>query len=201
MIKMERAALVDALGGLSAGDFAEPSLCTGWAVRDVLAHMVATAEMTPPRFLGKMAGSGFNFQAMTRKEIARVRSGRSDADLVAALRARIGARTAPPGPAESWLGETIVHGEDMFRALGGYRPHPVTHVLAVADFYQKSNLLIGAKRRIAGVTLRATDVPWQHGTGPELAGPAIALVMAMTGRTVALDDLTGEGVAVLRSRS
>jgi uncharacterized protein (TIGR03083 family) len=198
MIRAERASLTDALGGLSAADWDKPSLCTGWTVRDVVAHMVATASMTPPTFFGKMIGSGFNFQNMANKEIARVKAG---GDLVDQFRARVDARTAPPGPTTSWLGETIVHGEDVFRALGGYRPHPVEHVVAVADFYKNSNLLIGAKTRIEGVTLNATDTDWRHGSGPEASGPAIALVLAMTGRKVALDDLTGDGVAVLRARN
>ncbi len=163
--------------------------------------MIATANMTPPRFVAKLAANGFNFQRLTRNDIRRYSAGKSPAELVDALRARIPARTAPPGPAPSWLGETIVHGEDVFRALDGYRPHPIAHVIAVADFYKGSNLLIGAKNRIAGVTLRATDTDWSHGSGPEAAGPAIALVLAMTGRTAALDDLSGDGVAVLRERS
>src|SRR5947209_11895086 len=148
MIREERASLVDALGKLSDPDWGQPSLCTGWSVRDVVAHMVATANMTPPKFFAKMIGSGFDFQKMTRKEIAQYQAGRSDAELVDLLRARIDARTAPPGPAPSWLGETIVHGEDIFRALGGYRDHPAEHLVAVANFYQGSNLLIGARNRI-----------------------------------------------------
>jgi uncharacterized protein (TIGR03083 family) len=200
MIREERASLVDALGKLSDADWDKPSLCTGWTVRDVVAHMIATANMTPPKFFGKMISSGFSFQAMTRREIAREKANRSNSEMVEAFRARVDARTAPPGPAPSWLGETIVHGEDIFRALGGYREHPVEHVVAVADFYQGSNLIIGAKNRIAGVSLRATDTDWRHGTGPEASGPVIALVMAMCGRKPALDDLTGEGVTVLRDR-
>jgi hypothetical protein len=74
-------------------------------------------------------------------------------------------------------------------------------VVRVADFYKRSNLLIGSKRRIAGLTLLATDAEWSHGTGPEVAGPVLSLVMAMTGRMLALDDLTGDGVATLRSRA
>ena len=200
MIKTERAALVDGLAALPEGEWDRPSLCTGWTVRQVVAHMIATARMTPPRFFAKLAGSGFRFATMSQREIDRITADASTKDLVSALAARVDARTAPPGPPTSWLGETIVHGEDIFRALGSYRPHPVEHVTAVADFYKNSNLLIGTKSRIAGVTLRATDTTWQIGSGPELAGPAIALLMAMTGRKAALDDLSGDGVAVLRQR-
>jgi len=118
MIKMERSSLVDALGKLSDADWDKPSLCTGWTVREVVAHMVSTANMTPPKFFAKLAGSSFSFQAMTRKEIARVGTGRSGAELVELMRQRIDARTAPLAPATSWLGETIVHGEDVFFAFG-----------------------------------------------------------------------------------
>ncbi len=201
MIAAERASFVEALAGLADADWVRPSLCAGWTVRDVVAHMTATANMTPPKFFGKMAASGFNFQRMTAREIAARTAGRSNEELVEGLRARIDARTAPPGPAPSWLGETIVHGEDVFRALGGYRDHPVEHVVTVADFFKRGNLLIGTKRRIEGVTLRATDADWQHGSGPQVSGPAIALLMAMTGRKRALDDLSGDGVAILRERS
>ena len=71
----------------------------------------------------------------------------------------------------------------------------------MADFYEGSNLLIGSKRRIAGLTLRATDANWSHGTGPEVSGPVLSLVMAMTGRKQTDDDLAGDGVATLRSHS
>ena len=74
-------------------------------------------------------------------------------------------------------------------------------MVTVADFYKGSNLLIGSKNRIAGLALRATDAEWTTGTGPEVSGPILSLVMAMTGRKVADDDLTGDGVATLRSRS
>ncbi len=200
MIESERASFADALASLPADAWDAQSLASKWAVRDVVAHMIATAQMTPPKFFGAMIGSGFNFQTMTAKKIAGVKAGKSDAELAAIYRSLIDARSAPPGPAPSWLGETIVHGEDVFRSLGTYRPHPVEHVVTVADFYSGSNLLIGAKNRIEGVTLRATDTDWSHGSGPEVSGSAIALVMAMTGRKPALDDLSGPGLDVLRSR-
>ena len=200
-IRSERASLVDALSALSDDAWDQPSLLSGWRVRDVVAHMVATAYMTPPKFFIKLAGSGFRFHSMSDKEIRRLTEGNDNAGLLALYRSRIDSRTAPPGPAASWLGETIVHGEDIFRALGPYRDHPLSHVTAAADFYAGSNMLIGAKNRVSGIRLRASDTGWSHGAGPEVTGPAIALVMAMTGRRAALDDLTGDGVSVLRDRS
>ena len=201
MIAEERTSLVEALAALPADAWDKPSLLPGWTVRDVVAHMIATAGMTPPKFFAGMIGSGFKFHTFSEKNIARVEAGRSDPDLVTTFRSLVGARKAPPGPTPSWLGETIVHGEDVFRSLGGYREHPVDHLIAVADFYKGSNLLIGTKNRIEGVTLRATDAEWSHGSGPEAAGPAVAVVMAMTGRKAALEDLSGPGVEVLRGRS
>jgi hypothetical protein len=71
----------------------------------------------------------------------------------------------------------------------------------VADFFKGSNLIIGTKNRIAGLTLQATDTEWSHGTGPKVSGPMLSLVMAMTGRKVGDDELTGEGAATLRERA
>jgi hypothetical protein len=68
------------------------------------------------------------------------------------------------------------------------------------DFNTGSNLLIGSKRRIAGLTVKATDLDWSTGSGPAVTGPALSPLLAMTGRSAALADLSGEGVATLRSR-
>jgi uncharacterized protein (TIGR03083 family) len=198
-IRAERAALVDALAALPAEEWDRPSLCAGWRIREVVAHLISTAQLTPPAFFGNLIASGFRFPVMVARNNARILDGRSTTELVSAYRSRVDARTGPPGPAMSWLGETIVHGEDVFRALGGYRDHPIAHVRAVAGFYAGSNLLI-AKNRIAGVKLTATDTDWSHGDGPEATGPALALVLAMTGRASALDDLAGPGVEILRGR-
>jgi uncharacterized protein (TIGR03083 family) len=200
-IRTERASLADALTRLSGDAWDRPSLCAGWSGREVVAHLIATARMTPPKFFGRMIATGFRFDAMTAANIRQVLDGRDNGELVALYRSLVDARTAPPGPAASWLGETIVHGEDIFRALGGYREHPADHLIAVARFYAGSNMLIGAKNRIAGLRLRATDADWTHGDGPEAAGPLVALVLAMTGRRPATEDLTGDGVPLLVERS
>lgn len=200
-IHAERAALADDLAGLSDSRWATGSLCGGWTVHDVLGHMTATAKMTPPRFFSRLAGSGFRFGVMADKNIRDETRGGPAATLAEFRRVR-DATSAPPGPVDSWLGETIVHGEDIRRPLGIAHDYPVEALVRVADFYKGSNLLIGAKSRIAGLTLRATDADWSTGTGPEVAGPMVALVLAMTGRGAAVaGDLAGEGAPTLLSRS
>ena len=95
----------------------------------------------------------------------------------------------------------LIHGQDMCRPLGIRRDLPEAHLVPVADFVKEDVHLFGAKKRIAGLKLMATDMEWSHGNGPEVTGPAEALVMMMAGRLVALDDLTGEGMTTLVTRS
>jgi uncharacterized protein (TIGR03083 family) len=199
VVATERAALADDLAAIDDEAWNTRSLCEKWTVRDAVAHMIATAEMTPPKFLGKMLASGFDFQKMTAKEIADKRGGSPTAELkhFRAVRDR---RTSPPGPKTSWLGETIVHSEDVRRPLGLTRAYPMDAVVAVADFYKGSNVLIGAKKRIDGLMLKATDTDWSHGSGPVVEGPMLSLLLAMTGRRAALADLSGDGVETLRGR-
>jgi len=199
VIHAERTALADDLAGLSDEQWKTPSLCSGWTVQDVVGHMVATARMTPPKFLGHFFGSGFNFDKMAAKDVAAETAGGPAATL-AALREVTPRTTAPPGPIDAMLGEALVHPEDVRRPLGIKHEYPTDAVVRVLDFFKKSNLIIGSKNRISGVTLRATDVDWTHGSGPEVTGPAHSLLMAMTGRKDALADLSGDGVDTLRSR-
>jgi uncharacterized protein (TIGR03083 family) len=199
LIHGERKALADDLATIDDAAWATPSLCAPWSVRDVLAHMTATAKMTPVRFLAKLAGAGFRFNAMTDKDV-RAHTAGSPADGLAEFRRMLTATTAPPGPTEAMLGEAVIHSEDIRRPLGIKRQYPVEAVTRVADFYKGSNLIVGAKNRIAGLKLTATDTEWTAGSGPEVTGPVLALVMVMTGRGAALDDLAGDGLPTLRSR-
>ena len=200
VIHDERKALAADLKGRTGEEWATTSLCGQWTVRDVLAHMTSAASLTPPAFFAKLAGSGFKFEKVQASGIATHR-GSSPADAMTRFEAVLTSVKHPPGPGDTWLGETIVHAEDIRRPLGIGHQYPTEAVVQVASFYQGSNLLIGSKKRIEGLTLRATDAEWSHGTGPEVSGPILSLVMAMTGRKAPLDDLTGDGVAMLRSRS
>lgn len=198
-IRAEREALADDLAGLDDGQWNTESWCSGWSVREVLGHMTATAKTTPGGFLAAMARSGFSFGTMTARNISRETAG-TPAEGLAEFRRIIPSTSHPPGPPDTWLGETIVHSEDIRRPLGISRTYPAAALTRVADFYKGSNLLIGSKKRIAGLRLRASDAEWSNGTGPEVSGPMISLLLAMTGRQAALADLSGDGLAEFRSR-
>jgi len=199
VIHAERAALADDLAGLTAEQWSTPSLCTQWTVWETLGHMTATAKMTPMSFVLKMIGTGLRFETFAAKNVAAETRG-TPADTLADFRSVLTSTSAPPGPVDSWLGETIVHAEDIRRPLGIDHRYPMDAVVRAADFYKGSNLLIGTKNRIAGLSLRATDTAWTIGAGPEVTGPMLSLLLAMTGRAAGLDALTGEGVDTLRER-
>ena len=200
VIHAERKALATDLQALDAGQWQAVSLCSQWTVRDVTAHMTATAKITPPAFFTKLAMSGFNFGRLQDKDIA-VEKGASTADTLDRFDAVVNSEKHPPGPIDSWLGEAVLHAEDIRRPLAIQHEYPTDALVRLADFYKGSNLVVGTKRRIEGLTLRATDADWSHGSGPEVSGPIMPLVMAMTGRKAALDELAGDGVATLRARS
>jgi uncharacterized protein (TIGR03083 family) len=199
LIHAEREALVADLGTITDEQWATQSLCADWSVRDVLGHMIATAKMTPPKFFAGWAGAGFQFNAMNAKNIAREATP-NPSDGLGEFRRHLKDTTHPPGPVESMLGEAVVHSADIRRPLGISREYPEEALTRVADFFKGSNMLIGAKRRIAGLALRATDTGWSTGSGPEVTGPHLSLVLAMTGRSAAMADLSGEGMGTLRSR-
>ena len=134
VIHAERRALADDLAALSPEQWQTPSLDEGWTVQAALAHMTATALMTPPKFFAKMLASGFDFARFSQKEIDAGTAGGPAATL-AAFRAVETSTKAPPGPKDSWLGETIIHSEDIRRPLGIAHEYPTRSVVRTLDFY------------------------------------------------------------------
>jgi uncharacterized protein (TIGR03083 family) len=199
-IHAERGDLADTLSSLSPEQWTGPSWCTGWTVHMTAGHVLHAAEQTPLAFYKELAGAGFKFATFTGRGATKLGALSTD-ELVRRLRARTSTTNRPPAPVLAMLGEIIVHGADIRRPLGIEHATPQPAVIAVADGWKKSNLLIGAKRRISGLRLQATDSEWAHGDGPVVAGPLQSLVLAMTGRAGSYDDLTGDGVAILRQRA
>ena len=198
-IHAERAALAADLAHLTPEQWATPSLCTEWTVHQVLAHLLSAAKMTPLRFFARFARAGFTFDRFAAEQVAIEGAGGPTATL-AAFRAAQPRRTAPPGPKDTWLGEALVHGEDIRRPLGIAHSYPLPFVTRALAFYAHSNAIIGGRDRVAGLTLKAGDIDFSVGRGPLVEGPAVSLMLAATGRPAALDELTGPGVATLRER-
>jgi uncharacterized protein (TIGR03083 family) len=198
-IHAERTALADDLADLTPDQWATPSMCSGWTVHDVLAHLLSAAKMTPPKFFARFAGAGFNFDKFAAKQVA-IEGAGGPAETLAAFRAAHDRTSSPPGPKETWLGEAFVHGEDIRRPLGIARDYPLPQVARALGLYTRSNAIIGGKTRVADLTLRATDTDYSSGSGPVVEGPVVSLMLVASGRKSALDELSGPGVDTLRSR-
>jgi uncharacterized protein (TIGR03083 family) len=199
-IHRERESLVETLSLLSPEQWSAASWCGAWNVKEVVGHVLSAAEQTTFNFYKQLASAGFKFDVFADRDAKRL-GALEPSELIRRLQARTTTTNRPPAPVIAMLGEIVVHGEDIRRPLGIKHQTPEAALIAVADNWKKSNLLIGSKRRIAGVQLHATDVNWSHGSGPVVSGPLQSLVLAMTGRKGALPDLNGDGVAVLEARN
>lgn len=169
-----------------------PSPCAGWTVHDVVAHLVDGARTTRPGFLAGLAAAGFDFDRLNARGVARER-GASPRDTLDRLR-RVAARTSGPPR----LVEEVVHGEDVRRPLGIARSYPLKAVVRALRLQVRTPVSFGgAKEPAAGVRLVAVDADAPIGEGPEVAGTALALLLAVCGRPVADDELHGPGRATL----
>jgi uncharacterized protein (TIGR03083 family) len=199
-VRAERSALIADLAGLTDRQWETPSLCAGWSVHDVVAHIVASAKTSKLGFAWEFARARFDFDRFTAEGVERERAERP-AETLDRLRAVLDRTVSPPAPADSRLVEMIVHGEDIRRPLGLSRAYPQE---AVADALRlqirTSEGFGGGKELVAGLALVADDADFTAGTGPEVRGPLLALLLVASGRDVAAAELRGSGVEILRER-
>jgi uncharacterized protein (TIGR03083 family) len=187
------------LAALTPAQWSRPSLCAGWSVQVAAGHIVAGAEQTSAGFAKGMATNLFRFNTMMDR-VARQLGALPPSEIVERLRARTSTTNHPPAPVMAMLGEIVVHGEDIRRPLALDSDANPEAVVACLDMFSKTGFPVGAKKRVDGLRLVADDLGWSHGAGPEVSGPGLSLVLAMTGRHVGLDGLVGGGVTSLRSR-
>jgi uncharacterized protein (TIGR03083 family) len=202
LLVAERLHLADALDTLTDDQWNTPSLCAGWTARDVVAHLVFPATTSKLRVLVPFAKSGFNFDKMTT-ETARA-DRRSGPDLTKALRKHAEHRFTPPGFGfEAPLTDVLVHGRDLGRPLHLAPTFDPQSARAVLDFLMKKKATRAFVRKglTDGLRFEATDLNWAYGDGPAVRGTAEAVMLAIAGRSIVLDDLSGEGVVVMRERA
>lgn len=197
---VERAALAHDLAGLDGGQWSLPSLCSRWTIEEVTAHLTAAASLGPLRWFSSVFGARFDFDLHNDRRLAE-QLGATPAETLSRFRAVVDSSISPPGPTEAWLGEVVVHGEDIRRPLGIVRTVPIDVVTAVATFYARRNFTVNSRRAIEGLRLEATDGPFVAGGGGALAsGSTLALTMVMAGRGAYCGELTGPGVETMLAR-
>jgi uncharacterized protein (TIGR03083 family) len=201
-IDRERLDLAALLDDLSDDEWQHPSLCEGWRVRDVAAHL-ALAQTGAVRATLDLLRAGGSLRRMIHDSAVR-HAALPPEQFAAQLRGMAGSRRRAPGvtPLEPLL-DVLVHGQDIAVPLGRSRTMPVAAATAAAtrvwDMPWPMSTTFSPRRRLAGLRLVATDTEWEVGEGDVVEGPIEALLLTLTGRTAAVRDrLSGPGSRGLR---
>jgi uncharacterized protein (TIGR03083 family) len=199
IIEQQRLAIADLLDGLSAEQWESPSLCAGWRVRDVAAHVSLVGLPPTPAdlFMQGLRVRG-NFHRLNTAMSVR-RAARPTGQLVADLREHAGSRKVPAvSNHRNVLFDVLVHGQDIAVPLGLDLPMPADGAGEGATRVWTMGWPFWAKRRLRGLRLTATDLDWAVGSGPDVTGSIRALLLLLTGRTTtAAPFLSGPGAALL----
>lgn len=198
-IHAERLHLAEVLRTLPATSWGASTLCESWSVRDVVAHLTAAASTPTLPWLTNMLAARFDTDQHNQRLLLRHR-GMDDAETLDRFESAVTARRAPFGVAEGPLGEVLVHGQDIAIPLGLPLSPSRKATRTVAEFFARKDFAVDSHSLVRGVRLEAIDDDLRLGDGPPVRGTMLSLVMAMAGRSIALDELEGEGVDVLRRR-
>ncbi|WP_370188842.1 maleylpyruvate isomerase family mycothiol-dependent enzyme [Aeromicrobium sp.] len=195
----ERADLHALVTSLSPEEWHRPSLCEGWTVRDVVVHVVSYDELGWSRLPGAFLRGGLRVDAVNQHVLERY------ANLTVPEVVDLVARSSRPRGLTSGFGGAIaltdglIHQQDVRRATGRVRTIPEDRLTVALDFALRAPTL-PARGHARGLRLVASDLSWEHGDGAEVRGPGEALLMAVAGRSQALGELEGDGVATLARR-
>ena len=197
-----RREMADYLETLDDKAWDTPSLCRGWNVRDVAGHLVMPLTTSVPKIVMRTIGS-LSFDKANDKMAREIGARSTPKEIAAILRREAENKFKPPsGTPEMPLADLVIHSGDIRRPLNAPSQMPGNRAETVLNFlaHGRTRAFV-EKNRLAGLRFEATDIDWNSGTDGKLVrGPAEALIMAMSGRDAALDDLEGDGVEVLRSR-
>lgn len=198
-IHAERAALADDLEVLTPRQWGTPSLCGAWTVEQVVAHLTAAASVGRLRWITSIAGARFNPAVHNQRRLEE-HLGTNPEETLAGFRRIVASTTAGSGHTPAWLGEVIVHAQDIRAPLGIERTPPIEPLTAVCTFYASRDFAVNSHSAVKGLRLEATDGPFAAGEGALVTGTTLALTMAMAGRVGFCADLDGDGVTKLRER-
>ncbi len=200
-IAVERRAVADMLESLTDTQWDTPTLSAGWTVHHVAAHLCMPFRYSLPKIMWRMVKARGDFNKVADQVAQADAAKLSTSELVEIIRRNADHKFKRPGAGyDAPLSDIVVHGLDIRRPLGIERDIPAERISVVL------NSAAGPKARkfygndISGVTFRASDTGWTHGSGPEVTGPAQDLALFLSGRNAGLDRCNGDGLAVLKSR-
>jgi uncharacterized protein (TIGR03083 family) len=167
------------------------SLCDGWRVREVVAHMTMPARYSQEQFMAELERYGYDFTLLSN-EIASRDAELPSAQLVADLRSDVLHHWTPPGGGyHGALNHVVIHGLDVTVPLGEPRLASDQVIQVVLDDLTQGGGHEHFGIEIAGRDFEASDLDWKYGSGQALRGAAEDLALAMCGRTVPSDRLVG----------
>jgi len=192
VVAAEFVALADLLDSATDAQWDTPSLCAGWRVREVIAHMTMAARYPEDKFMAELRRCDFDFGRLSN-EIASRDAALPSAELVANLRSDVMQHWTPPGGGyHGALNHVVVHGLDVTVPLGVPRRAPDSTIRVVLDDLTTGGIHERFGMGIDGRTLLATDIDWSYGSGPPLRGTAEDLALVLCGRTVPAGRIEGE---------
>lgn len=194
----QRRVLATLLRDLADEEWAVPSLCVGWTVRDVAAHVMRSATVTPVEMAVALVRFRGRYNTLVAED-ARRAARRPVAELVAEFERHDGSRRHPFGTSVvDPLLDVLVHSQDIAIPLGRPHPMPIEPALVAARRAHRLGFLFTDAARRRQVAIRATDADFAVGSGPLVEGPIRAVLLLLTGRTAAaLPGLGGPGVELL----
>lgn len=199
LAREERADFTAFLATLTPQQWQAPTLCAGWRVRDVAAHVISYDDLHARSLLTLAARGRFRVSHINAAALARYNA-RSPEQLLALLTEHPQPRGLPAAlGGRVGLVETLIHHQDIRRALGQPRPVPAERLLPALRVALIAPDIAGPWR-IRGIRLVAADLRFSAGVGPEVRGTAEALLMAIAGRRAVLSELSGPGQTKLASR-
>jgi uncharacterized protein (TIGR03083 family) len=202
LIVAERLRMADMLASLTDQQLRSASLCDGWTVHDVAAHLVTYLRCCQLKIYLAIITTGADFDRFNLL-LTRRAARRSAGELTDLLRRRAAARsTIPRSGFDPVLADLMLHDLDIRRPLGILRSDSRAEQLWVAcrHLATKPSPGFGAGSRLSGFRFAATDAGWRVGSGPLVRGTAEDILLAMGGREKGFAGLDGDGVAALHSR-
>ncbi len=201
LIEEHRLAIADLLELLTFQEWERPSLCTGWRVQDVAAHLALGTSAPPMKTMIREAvRARGNFDRLNH-DLAVRHAQRSTSVIIAELRQNAASRDLP---AVTNYGnvvfDVLIHGQDIAIPLNRSLRFSTVAGSVAAETLWQLRWPWSTRRRFRGLSFSATDTDWSAGTGPAVRGPIHSLLLVLAGRPAALPGLTGDGLAELARR-